>query len=213
MPRPQAVTDAEILSAARRVIGRRGYERFTLSEVAKEVGLSRGAIILRFKSTQALKVELATRMIANFIAFLRELPVMRSGDGLIHFAAAIGGTVRHENLASFMAVFRGNIRDPDLAKVERQRALIFREAIAARMPDSALPCDAAVDLFQAHLGGAILQWEALSSVSASEYLVALTKDWLTLARIDFTKDYSAQLAPEVGEDRAPAPKLKSRRAR
>jgi len=213
MARPQIVSDAEILIAARRVIGRRGYDQFTLSEVADEVGLSRGAIILRFKSTQALKAKLASHMIASFISYLRALPVLRSGDGLIHFAAAIGALVRQESLASFMVVFRGNLQDPDLAKLERERAAVYHEAIAARMPRSALPRDAAATLFQAVLGGAIMQWEVQSGVGASDFLVARAKDWLTLARIDFSKDYTASLESRELDETTIAPMASARAAK
>ena len=186
MARPQTATDDEIMSAARRVIARRGCDRFTLSEVAEEVGVSRGAIISRFKSTQALKIQLASHIMASNMSFLTSLPVLRSGDGLIHFAAAIGG-----NLAYFGAM---TFKEPALEKLELEHTQRFREAVAARMPKSALPRDAAVILFEAHLGGAIKQWLALKGVSAADYLVARTKDRLTLARISFTKTYTASLA-------------------
>jgi TetR/AcrR family macrolide resistance operon transcriptional repressor len=198
MARPQTVTDADILNAARQVIGRRGYDRFSLSEVAEDLGVSRGAIISRYKSTRMLKLRLAAWQIANLEGILRALPVLQNGDGLIHFVAAIGSLINRENLRSFSLVVEGNLRDPDLAKLEFQRRPMFRVAIAARMPKAAIGRVSAVALFEAHIGGSIAQWEALSGITAADYLIAQTKDWLTLAGIGFTKDYQPLLEPATG---------------
>jgi len=80
MARTQTVSDEEILQAARRVIHRRGYDAFTLSDVAEAVGLSRAAIILRFESTRGLKLRLATKMVHEFIARLEALPHLPLGS-------------------------------------------------------------------------------------------------------------------------------------
>lgn len=57
MPRPKLKSDDEVLEAATAVLKRRGPIDFTLSDVAKEVGLSRAALIQRFtnRDTLALK--------------------------------------------------------------------------------------------------------------------------------------------------------------
>jgi AcrR family transcriptional regulator len=49
MARPLSATDEDILQSAQQVMRRRGFEGFSLSEVAREVGLTRTAIALRFK--------------------------------------------------------------------------------------------------------------------------------------------------------------------
>jgi TetR/AcrR family transcriptional regulator, macrolide resistance operon repressor len=198
MARPQTVTDAEILHAARQVIGRRGYDRFSLSEVAADLGISRGAIISRFESTRMLKLRLSAWQIANLAAFLRALPVLQNGDGLIHYAAAIGSLINRDNLRSFSVVVEGNLKDPDLARLELQRRPLVRAAIAARMPKSAIDRESAVTLFEAHIGGSIAQWETLSGITAADYLIAQTRAWLTLAGIDFSRSYRPLLAPATG---------------
>ncbi len=48
MPRPKLKSDDEVLEAATVVLKRCGPIEFTLSGVAKEVGLSRAALIQRF---------------------------------------------------------------------------------------------------------------------------------------------------------------------
>src|SRR5579864_2718623 len=94
MARPFTATDEDILNAAGRVIARRGPDGFSISEVAADVGLSRAAIILRFKSTHALKVTLLTRMVEQFAFALKALPQTASGDNVLRLAGFIGGYVR-----------------------------------------------------------------------------------------------------------------------
>ncbi len=48
MPRPKLVSDDQVLDATHAVMLRLGPERFTLSDVAEAVGLSRAALIQRF---------------------------------------------------------------------------------------------------------------------------------------------------------------------
>src|SRR5581483_11914618 len=106
MGRPFTATDDDILQAAGKVIARRGPDGFSIAEVAADVGLSRAAIILRFKSTAALKVTLLNRMVEKFAAALRTLPQAPGGDNLLRLAAFIGGYIRsRESLASFFATY------------------------------------------------------------------------------------------------------------
>ncbi len=90
MARPKTASDTEILQAAHRVMIRRGFERFTVAEVAREVGVSRSAIIQRFESTEALKIRLTARMVERFRQTLDSLPVSRSEEGLLELTGFIG---------------------------------------------------------------------------------------------------------------------------
>lgn len=195
MARPQSVSDGEILEAARRVIVRQGYDSFTLSEVAEEVGLSRAAITLRFKSAQDLKIRLTQFMVDGFIGKMAALPVERSGDGLLNLVAAVGDMLHNrEGVSSFFSVHHANFADPDLLALEMKRGQAWTDVIAASMPKTAVSQDAAVRNFQAVIGGSILQWGAMKGVDAKEYLLARAQDWLTLAQIDFTKRKSRRFA-------------------
>jgi TetR/AcrR family macrolide resistance operon transcriptional repressor len=197
MARPQSVTDEEILGAAAQVIGRRGYEGFTLAEVAGNVGLSRAAIILRFKSTRELRLRLATHQSERFEKRIAAIPVSRSGDALLDFAEYIGKWIAsHDKFANFMTVFRENIQDKELAVIERERGETLHRAIAARMPKTVLDTESATLSFRAQLSGAMMQWEVETGVSPSDYLAARTQDWLTLAGITFTRRVAAGKSPK-----------------
>src|SRR6202008_2783175 len=58
-PRPRTVSDAEILAAAARMVGRLGPLRMTLADVASEVGLAPATLVQRFGSKRGLLLALA----------------------------------------------------------------------------------------------------------------------------------------------------------
>lgn len=61
MARPRRVSDDEVLDATGRVVARRGPLRFTLAEVAREVGVTAPALVQRFDSKRALLEALVRR--------------------------------------------------------------------------------------------------------------------------------------------------------
>jgi TetR/AcrR family macrolide resistance operon transcriptional repressor len=192
MARQQTVSDSDILQAALRVIVRRGHDAFTLSEVAGEVGLSRAAIILRFKGTHALRLTLTAHIVELFAKSMRALPVLRGGDGLLELVAFIGKMIPTSgSLAAFMRTYHSNIDDQELAQLEVKRGAILHNAIAERMPTLALAREAAVTAFAAHIGGSLMQWQVLTNIDASTYLVDCTKAWLTIAGIPHDKHFIA----------------------
>ncbi len=192
MGRQKTASDEEILQAALRVIVRRGHSGFTLAAVAEEVGLSRAAIILRFKGTQALKVTLTEYMVEAFIGSLRSLPAARSGDALIDLVAFIGGKISGPgNLTAFMRTYHSNIKDDEMAKLELRRGNALRKAISDRMPKVAITHESAVSAFIAHVAGSLMGWEVQTKSDAGTYLVERTREWLTLARVPYDRKASA----------------------
>jgi AcrR family transcriptional regulator len=187
MARTQTVSDEQILQAAKRVIWRRGYDAFTLSDVAEEVGLSRAAIILRFQNTRALKLKLTAKMVDDFTARLAALPCSRDGEGLIELARFVGAAIGSKtSTRAFMMRVKANRDDPELAAIDKRHIAAYHAAISARMPKTAIAHDAAVTAFRAHLSGAMQNWEQSDSDDAEAYLVERTTEWLQLAHIPLT---------------------------
>jgi TetR/AcrR family macrolide resistance operon transcriptional repressor len=194
MGRPFTATDDDILHAAGKVIARRGPDGFSIAEVAADVGLSRAAIILRFKSTHALKVTLLTRMVENFAAALKALPQTPSADNVLRLAAFIGGYVRsRDNLASFFSTHNTNMRNPELRALELKRGQALRMAITSVMPKVAIDHSSAVSAFSAHLTGSIMAWLALDDENSRRYLVMRTQEWLTLAGVKWNEEVIQEL--------------------
>lgn len=191
MARPKSASDREILLAAHRVYARRGRDGFTLSEVAREVGISRAAIIQRFRSTKSLKLTLSQQMVQYFSAALDALPAGRGGDALLSLASFIARMVPDRGqLGAFLQNFQADLQDIELAALEKRRGAIMYAAISERMPDVAIAHDSAVASFAAHIGGSLMQWQANSEEGdVHEFLVSRTRAWLMLAGVEF----SAQL--------------------
>lgn len=188
MARTKSLSDLEILTAARRVILRRGYDRFTLSEVATEVGLSRAALILRFESTDALRYRLTAEMVDEFIARLKQLKLARGGDGLLALAHFVGvRTKDRAGVAAFFAATHANLRSPALAALEEKRGRAWHGKISALMPKTNIPHAAAVRSFATMITGAIAQWEARPGVIGAAHVDQCARDWLTLAGISYAK--------------------------
>lgn len=63
-------TKQKILRAARKVFSKNGYERSTLDDVAKEAGLTKGALYWNFSTKQALYLELVHQSLTELIGRL-----------------------------------------------------------------------------------------------------------------------------------------------
>lgn len=67
-PRPRTVTDDEILAATGRAMSRVPPTRFTLAEVAREVGLAPATLVQRFGSKRGLLLALSAQSAASMDA-------------------------------------------------------------------------------------------------------------------------------------------------
>ncbi len=79
MPRPKLVSDTDILAATRRVMLRDGAERFTLADVAREVGLSRAALIQRFANKAGLEKQVAASGLDALHGLIADSPITNKG--------------------------------------------------------------------------------------------------------------------------------------
>ena len=88
MPRPKLKSDDEVLEAATVVLKRCGPIEFTLSGVAKEVGLSRAALIQRFTNRDTLLVRMMERGVEQVRHYLNAIPIGAGPQGLWEFLQA-----------------------------------------------------------------------------------------------------------------------------
>ena len=196
MARPFTASDDDILRAAAIVMHRRGPDAFALAEVATEVGLSRAAIILRFKSTHDLKLTLLTKLVESFENELQTLPNTPSGDNLLQVAAFVGDRLRSRKGGSkfFANYFTTNVRDRDLLKLEIRRGAALNQAVSKVMPPVAIDHASAVRTFISHLTGCIVAWLGEGDRDSRGYLIVRTKEWLKLVNIPFSEQLAEKLA-------------------
>ncbi|MFC4312480.1 TetR/AcrR family transcriptional regulator [Steroidobacter flavus] len=207
MARPVIASDEDILQAAHRVLDRRGPDAFSIAEVAAEAGISRATIILRFRSTSALKLTLLSQVIQQFAAAIAQVPKPKGGDGLLHIAAFIGGHLHsRESSAKFFSRYNASLQDPELTALEHKRGKVLLDAISEVMPKVAIEHDLAVRAFLSQLTGNIIAWLAMDDPDSRRYLVLRTRDWLQLAGIRYSERLVEELAPAAA---ATAPKKKT----
>jgi AcrR family transcriptional regulator len=184
MARPLSASDDEILNAAQQVLQRRGADGFTVSEVAREIGLSRTAITLRFKSGDELKRILVQRQIVQFKSHIDSLTVTQGGAGLLAIAEMIGGMLGgRDRFSHYMMRHLPANADSDMVAMEQQRSKLLRDAIGAAMPETAIGKAEAIDAFMTHITGSILYWQLSDAADVKAFLRQRTLNWLKLCGI------------------------------
>src|SRR5512143_150005 len=99
-----ALTRDSLLRAALRVFSRQGYGATTLDDVAREAGVTRGAIYWHFGG----KVELYNALLEAYSA---------KGDALVQAAVAEGGSYRDVVRRVFVRLLEAVESDPELRAV------------------------------------------------------------------------------------------------
>lgn len=184
MARPFSATDDDILNAAELVMTRDGQQAFTLSAVAREVGLTRTAISMRFSTAADLKRLVLDRFVAAFEAKVQGLAIERGAPGLLAIANLVAQMVGgRERLTSFVQNFIGNSNDPIAMEMEEKRGVVLRAIVANAMPRMPVSEAAAIDAFMAHLMGTLLGWQARAELDLGRFMHERTLVWLTLVGI------------------------------
>ncbi|MFP2909038.1 TetR/AcrR family transcriptional regulator [Pyxidicoccus sp. 3LFB2] len=158
MPRPKLHSDEAILDAAMEVLLRRGPADFTLNDVAVALGMSRAALIQRFKNKDTLYLRVMERSGEQRRAYLAGMPVEVGARGLWRFLTDIvSGMGTGEGLDSYLLFAWKDLKDTALRRMALERNLMVREAIAARLPDTGERNEVAAVL-QDVIAGATMQW-------------------------------------------------------
>lgn len=139
MPRPRLATDDAILTASARVLLRDGPDRFTLAEVARQVGLSRAALIARFDNRDGLRARLSDRTRQELMQLEGSVPVTNKGPRqVLNFVEALGRTM-----------------ELPLVLVDSEACRQLRDALVARLDEpSRRRAGEVADLLMAVLRGA-----------------------------------------------------------
>lgn len=81
---------ASLLAAARRMLAARGYEAFTMAQLAEDAGLAKGTAYLYFPTKEALLLDVLT---ADLARFFDRLAVTLTRPGRADRAAYAGGAI------------------------------------------------------------------------------------------------------------------------
>lgn len=157
MPRPKTVSDEDVLTASLELLGAEGLS-FTLSDLARRVGLSRATLIQRFGDREAILRRMAEFEAEATRAWIDTFPVERGRTGLWTFLEEIvnsmgagGGFSARVQIAALEA------RDPVMRRHAQERYRIVQDAIEARLSDGPNRRETAEHL-HAVIAGATMQW-------------------------------------------------------
>ena len=162
------MSDADVLAAASRVVGRLGPARLTLAAVGAECGLSASTIVQRFGSKRGLLLALSAHgrddVAAVFGAAAARASSPRAAivEALTSLAAPV---MTREQLANHLGFLQLDLVDPDLQRLARDHAravarelsALVAEAVAGGELAGPEPATAAHAL-QVTYNGALLTW-------------------------------------------------------
>jgi len=167
-PRPQVLSDAELLEGAARTIGRIGIMRLTLADVATELGISPGTLVHRFGSKRRLLLSLMRRSVeggADRLVAMRAArgspyaTLLALGDRLARYAQT------PQALANNLAFLQVGLGDPEFYDLWSRQARSVRKGIRSLIRDAVAagelePCDAdkLALAVQATMIGSQMQW-------------------------------------------------------
>jgi AcrR family transcriptional regulator len=179
-PRPRTATDEDILAATYRVISNVG-PRFTLADVAKEIGLAPATLLQRFGSKKGLILAVLSSgggAGEDPFAAIRE-----NADGPLDAVFAYGDCFAQmapspEVLANHLAFLQMDLTDPDmhelaLAQAKWTRSLfrkLLDEAVAAGELKESTDTVKLATAIQSMQGGSLLSWAILREGTARRFL-------------------------------------------
>ncbi|WP_408595120.1 TetR/AcrR family transcriptional regulator (plasmid) [Paracoccus marcusii] len=157
MPRPKLVSDEDVLAAALDTLAEQGMT-FTLSDLARRVGLSRATLIQRFGDRNAILRHIAEFEVSATRAWINAYPLETGAEGLWKFLEAIvRGMGGGEGFSARVQIAALEVRDPALRALAQERYQMVQTAIAERLPEG-LPNKETAAHLHAVIAGATMQW-------------------------------------------------------
>jgi AcrR family transcriptional regulator len=167
-PRPRTVTDDEILAATARAMSKVPPTRFTLAEVAREVGLAPATLVQRFGSKRGLLLALSSQLAASMDACFDVVRAAHASplEALLSAATEMARfSTTPEELANSLAYLQIDLSDEEFHKhilvgsraVQRGYRALLDDAVAA---GELKPSDteALARAVEAMAGGSLIGW-------------------------------------------------------
>ena len=180
-PRPRKVSDDEVFQATHRAMSRLGPGELTLAEIAREAGLTAGALVQRFGSKRGLLLALSDRYSGGakeMFDQLRQahrspLAALRAYSDCISRLATSPAA-----LARNLSYLQIDLTDPDFRKhlVKQARASrkelqsIVEDAVAARELARTTNARQLARTVEAVLGGSMMAWGYYAEGTAAQWM-------------------------------------------
>ncbi|UHD45465.1 TetR/AcrR family transcriptional regulator [Aureimonas altamirensis] len=159
MPRPKLHSDEFILDTALSILLQKGPSAFTLSDVAEAVGISRAALIQRFKDKATLHQKVMERNTQEVRDYFASLSVEAGLDPLwAMLKGLIAGMGTGAETEGYLLLLWGDVQNPSLRALAAERNQLVLKAIEARLPAAPHPPELTAGLIQTVIQGACMQW-------------------------------------------------------
>lgn len=181
MPRPRKVSDDDVFGAAFRVMQRVGPADFTLDAIAREVGVTSGALVQRFGSKSELMVRLAEGAANATPSMLAEIRARHRSPvaALRAYAACMADLATSPDAyIRSLAYLLEDLSDPALRKPLERHQRATRDALEAMIRDAiahgelvrSTNAATLARLIEALLGGSLMTWAVHRGDSAATWL-------------------------------------------
>jgi AcrR family transcriptional regulator len=168
-PRPRKASDEQVIAATVRVMARRGPSELTLAEIAREAGLTAGALVQRFGSKRGLLLAIAAVGAEGTQKMFDDMRAAHASPlaALRYYAESFGemgespGTLAHH-----LGYLQMDLTDPEfhpftLAQARAARAglrALLEDAVAAGELKKSADADALARAVQVMIGGSLITW-------------------------------------------------------
>lgn len=167
-PRPRLMPDSDVMAGVARVIERLGPSRFTLSDVAREVGLAPSTLLQRFGSKRGLLLAVAGRGASGVREeFARLRAASRTPLQTVEaLARCMAGMVKTpEALANHLAFLEIDLADRDFHRLALRHSRQFQAELRALLEEAVRsgelrrgsPAKLALAI-QSMISGSLLAW-------------------------------------------------------
>jgi AcrR family transcriptional regulator len=180
-PRPRKVSDEQIFTAAHRIMGQLGPAQWTLADIAREAGITAGAVVHRFGSKRALllaMMEGMESMPAAMFAGLRSkhkspLKTLKAYADCIAQMGDTPGTLAHH-----LSYLQLDIADPDFNQHMRRQSRTTRNeicalleaAVAARELKTGTDTSALARAVEVTINGSLFTWAFHQEGTAAQWI-------------------------------------------
>jgi AcrR family transcriptional regulator len=159
MPRPKLHSDDQILQVAQAVLLEKGPALFTLSDVANGVGISRAALIQRFRDKANLHYCVMERMTQEVRDYFADAGCETGLDPLwLMLKDLIAGMGSGPGTEGYLLLLWADVQDASLRALAAERNRLVLTAIETRLPRTPHDPKAAASLIQSVIQGACMQW-------------------------------------------------------
>ncbi|WP_309085537.1 TetR/AcrR family transcriptional regulator [Chelativorans sp.] len=180
VPRPKLHSDDQILQAAQTVLLNKGPAEFTLSDVANAVGISRAALIQRFKDKANLHHRVMEQMTQEVRDYFATAPTERGLAPLWEMLKdLIAGMGPGRGSEVHLLLLWGDCTNPQLRALAGERNELVRAAIEFRLPAEPHDPRPTSALIQAVIQGAFMQWMVAREGELAAFMAVRTRQILT----------------------------------